>query len=301
MSNDFFEIQPLNENQQNLNGKFSHSWVEENFHLEKQTDRHQSNSGTRKYMGKSISNKHLLWFGIFLIFGLAIIFLKSFYTQVIRGNYFFTLAENNRVRLRPIPAERGIIFDRFGTQLVQNIPDFSLSIIPQDLPLDQNKRQEIIARLSDISGLTTDYIKNLLQKYKNYSYDSLVLKENLDYDTSLKIYIESAQMPGVLISGGNKRFYIYSQDDNSPSSTVSLSHVMGYLSKLNDDELEEKRSQGYLLSDNIGKTGVEKTYETELRGIYGRKKIEVNAAGQEQNVVAEEPPTPGKNLYLTID
>ncbi len=302
MSNDFFEIQPLNENQQSLEGKFSHSWIEENFHLEKESGRHNNTTGgTRKYLGKSIPNKHVLWFGIILILGLSVIFLKSFYTQVVRGNYFFALAENNRVRIRPIPAERGIIFDRFGTQLVQNIPDFSLSIIPQDLPTDQNKRQEIIARLADISGLTTDYIKNLLQKYKNYSYDSLVLKENLDYDTSLKIYIESAQMPGVLISGGNKRFYIYSQDDSSPSSTVSLSHVMGYLSKLNDDELEEKRSQGYLLSDNIGKTGVEKSYETELRGIYGRKKIEVNAAGQEQNIVAEEPPTPGKNLYLTID
>lgn len=302
MSKDFFEIQDLGENHQNLNGKFSHSWIEDNFHLDKQNGRHTNTTGgTRKYLGKSISEKYIFWFGVLLIIGISTIFLKSFYTQVIRGNYFYTLAENNRVRIRPIPAERGIIFDRFGKQLVQNVPDFSLSIIPQDLPSDQNKRQEIIARLADISGLNTDYIKNLLHKYKNYSYDSLVLKENLDYDTSLKIYIESAQMPGVLISGGNKRFYIYSQDDTSPSSTVSLSHVMGYLSKLNDEELEEKRSQGYLLSDNIGKTGVEKSYETELRGIYGRKKIEVNAAGQEQNIVAEEPPTPGKNLYLTID
>lgn len=301
MSHDFFEIQQLNQDHQDLSGKFSHSWVEENFHIEKETSRHNSSSGTRKYLGKSISGKNLIIFGFILIFGISIIFLKSFYTQVIRGNYFFALAENNRVRIRPIPAERGIIFDRFGTQLVQNIPDFSLSIIPQDLPSDQNKREEIIVRLSEISGLNPDYIKNLLQKYKNYSYDSLILKDNLDYDTSLKIYIESAQMPGVLISGGNKRFYIYSKDDTSPSSTVSLSHVLGYLSKLNDEELEQKRSEGYLLSDNIGKTGVEKTYETELRGIYGRKKIEVNAAGQEQNVVAEEPPTPGKNLYLTID
>lgn len=301
MSQDFFEIQNLQNNHQNLDGKFSHSWVEENLHLDKQTNRHSPINGTRKYLGKSIANKNLFWFGIILAVGLFIIFTKSFYTQIIRGNYFYNLAENNRVRIRPIVAERGIIFDRFGTQMIQNIPDFSLSIIPQDLPLDQNKRQEIIARLADISGLSTDYIKNLLQKYKNYSYDSLVLKENLDYDTSLKIYIESAQMPGVLISAGNKRLYLDSKDENSASSTVSLSHILGYLSKLNDEELEEKRSQGYLLSDNIGKTGVEKAYETQLRGTYGRKKIEVNANGQEQNIVAEEPPTPGKNLYLTID
>ena len=301
MNNDFFEIHNKSGSYQNLEGKFKNTWVEDNFHIDKQSARHNPTSGTTKYLGKSIHNKKLLYLAIILILGISTIFIKCFYTQVVRGNYFFGLAENNRLRIRPIIAERGIIFDRFGKQLVQNVPNFSLSIVPQDLPADINKRQEIIRRLAEISGLTPEYIQNILQKYKNYSYDSLVLEQNLDYDTSLKIYIASADMPGVLVEGGNKRFYIYSNDNQVASSTLSLSHVLGYLSKLNDDELETKRAEGYLLSDNIGKSGVEKTYETELRGTYGRKKIEVNAAGQEQNVVAEEAPTPGKNLYLTID
>jgi penicillin-binding protein 2 len=301
MSKNFFEIQELTNNCQNLNGKFRHGWVEDNFHLDKQFTRHNPLGGTSKYLGKSIGLKKIIYFGVILSIGILIIFGKSFYTQIIRGNYFYALAENNRVRIRPIIAERGIIFDRFGQQLVQNIPDFSLSIVPQDLPSEAMKRQEIIRRLSEMSDLSPDYINGLLQKYKNYSYDSLVLKENLDYDTSLKIYIESAQMPGVLIEGGNKRFYLYSKDDNNSNSTITTAHILGYLGKLNDKELEKKHSEGYLLSDNIGKIGVEKTYEGELRGIYGRKKIEVNAAGQEQNIVAEEPPIPGNNLYLTID
>jgi penicillin-binding protein 2 len=301
MKNNLFEIQSSGDNWQNLDGKFRHNWVEENLSLENSSSKHTTLSGTRKYLGRSILKKRLQWFTAVIFLIIIIILSKSFHTQIIKGNYFYSLAESNRLRIRPIAAERGIIFDRFGKQLVQNVPNFSLSIVPQDLPLDKIKRQEVLVHLATVSGLTENYIQNLLLKYKNYSYESLVLKDNLDYDTSLKIYVESAQMPGVLIEGGNKRNYIFSNSPENSSSTISLSHVFGYLGKLNDRELEANHAKGYQVSDNIGKTGIEKIYETELRGNFGRKKIEVNAAGQEQNIVAEEPPTPGKNLRLTID
>lgn len=282
-----------------LKGKFRNVWVEDNSHLDGSITKHSTISGTQKYLGKSIPAKKLFWFGVVLMFLISLILIKSFYAQIIKGSHFRELAEGNRIRLRPIVAERGIIFDRHGKQLVQNIPNFSLSIVPQDLPKDKIKREEIVARLSVISGLTEEYIHTILDKYKNYSFESIILKDNLDYDTSLKIYIASADMPGVLIQGGTKRDYIFSNE--TVSSTMSLSHVLGYIGKLDDEELQKNRPNGYMISDKIGKTGIEKTYETELRGIYGRKKVEVNAAGQEQNVVAEEAPIPGKNLWLTID
>lgn len=301
MSGNLFDIQSDDQSWKNLDGKFKHNWVEENLHLEQPSSKHTTAIGTRKYLGKSILNKRLLFFVVILSLGFGIIVLRSFYAQILKGDYYRSLAENNRIRIRPIAAERGIIYDRFGKQLVQNVPNFSLSIVPQDLPTDKTKRQEVIFKLASLSGLTEDYIKSLLLKYKNYSYESLVLKDNLDYDTSLKIYIESVQMPGVLIEGGTKRNYISSNNSTSASSTISLAHVLGYLGKLNDKELEDNHAKGYQVSDNIGKTGIEKNYESDLRGIYGRKKIEVNSSGREQNVVAEEPPTPGKNLWLTVD
>lgn len=301
MNDKLFDIQSDLNDWQKLDGKFKHDWVEENLHLDKSISKHSTPIGTRKYLGKSILNKRLLWFSAVLVLGLLVILLRSFYAQILKGDYYYNLAEGNRIRIRPIVAERGIIYDRDGKQLVQNVPNFSLSIVPQDLPLDKAKKQEVIFKLASISGLTEDYIEKLLLKYKNYSYESLVLKDNLDYNTSLKIYIESAHMPGVLIEGGTKRNYIFSSNSDTSSSTVTLSHALGYLGKLNDDELEQNHSKGYLVSDNIGKSGVEKSYETELRGIYGRKKIEVNSTGREQNIVAQEPPTPGKNLWLTID
>lgn len=301
MSLDPFEIQSNNEDWAKLDNKFRQGWVEENLHLEKGLSKHSTESGTRSYLGKSIMRNKLRTFGLIIIIGISIILGKSFFAQIIKGNYFRGLSESNRLRIRPIIAERGIIFDRFGKQLVQNVPDFSLSIIPQDFPKNPTQRQEVIKRLSEISSVPEDYINSILAKYKNYSYESLIIKDNVDYDTSIKIYIESASLPGVLIEGGTKRNYVYSNDLGTTSTTLTLSHLLGYTGRLNDDEFQNNKDKGYLVSDNIGKTGVEKTYEDELRGTYGKKKIEINAAGQEQDVVAQEPPTPGNNLYLTID
>src|SRR3989339_1246693 len=148
MSGKLFEIQSDNHDWQKLDGKFRNNWVEENLHLEKTSSKHTTAIGTRKYLGKSILNKRLLFFVIILSLGLGIIIFRSFYAQIIKGDYYRGLAENNRIRIRPIAAERGIIYDRFGKQMVQNVPNFSLSIVPQDLPTDKTKRQEVVVKLA---------------------------------------------------------------------------------------------------------------------------------------------------------
>jgi len=285
----------------NLTGKFKNKWVEESFVFEKNIGKQTASTSTRNYLGKSINEDKLRWLIIIIVLGLIIILGKIFYIQVINGAEYRVLAEGNRIRLRPIPSERGIIFDRNGKQLVQNIPSFSLAIIPQDFPNDTEKRQIIISKIAAISSVPEEDIKKILEKYHNYSYESIVIKENLDYETALKLYIQNADLPGVLVESGNKRDYIYTHSDNSTSTVSSLSHILGYLAKIDEKELANLQNQGYLLSDNIGKTAIEKVYETDLRGQYGKKKIEVNALGKEQNVIAEEPPLPGKNLFLTID
>lgn len=300
MGSDPFQIKVDKVNNNNLKGKYSKDWVEESLNFEKQSGRHRPIFGTRNYIGNSISVQkfRFLYLSVILIF--VIILGKSFWVQIIKGENYAVLAEGNRLRIRPIIAERGVIYDRFGQQLVQNVPSFNLAIIPQDLPKDPIDRNAIILHVAKTSGVSADDIQNLLKKYKNYSYESLIIKENLDYDTALRLYIAGAQLPGILIENGSKRDYLYTHEEKD-GAILSLSHLLGYLGKLNEQEQNNLHSAGYLLSDNIGKTGVEKTYETILRGQYGAKKVEVNAAGQEQNVVAEEPSVPGKNLYLTID
>jgi penicillin-binding protein 2 len=122
----------------------------------------------------------------------------------------------------------------------------------------------------------------------------------LDYETALKLYIENANLPGILIEKGTKRLYPNRAPDET-YGTLRLSHLLGYLGKLNEDDLFSLKDKGYLSTDNLGKTGLEKSYEEILRGTYGKKKVEVDALGREQNVLAEDPPTPGKNLVLSLD
>jgi penicillin-binding protein 2 len=283
-----------------LEGKYSHTWVEESFNFESRSGKQIPLSHTRAYLGASIPKKNILVIAIIVMAGLVILFCKTAYLQVAKGATYRDLAEGNRIRLRPILSERGIIYDRFHNELVENIPNFSLTLIPQDLPRNEGQREAIINNVVHISGVPKEQILELLAKYKARSFASLVIKENLDYESALKLYIKSSQLPGVSIEKGSKRQYITSNDPNE--NNLSIGHLMGYLGKLNDKEIEElKDDTDYLPFDNIGKIGLEKTYESVLRGKYGLKKIEVNVTGHEQNVLAEEPPTPGKNLILTLD
>lgn len=284
-----------------LNGKFKHSWVEDSFDFEGSVGVQPEISKTRSYIGSSISGKKISILAGLIIVGLAIILVRDIQIQIFKGNYFRGLAEGNRVRIQPIVSERGVIFDSNGRALVQNVPNFSLAIVPQDLPRDPADKQKVVDKIVELSGVPHENIDSLLTKYGSYSYASLVIKENLDYESALKMYIQSSLLPGVLIEKGSKRKYLINTDLNTSSSTLSMSHLLGYLGKVTEQDLAADEKNVYLLFDNIGKSGLEKFYETGLRGIYGKKKVEVDALGHEQNVLAEEAPVPGKNLILSID
>jgi penicillin-binding protein 2 len=117
------------------------------------------------------------------------------YLQIIKGNYY-SAAENNRQRIIPIPAERGLIFDRNGVQLTKNIPNFSLAVVPQDLPRKTEEKQKVVDQLASLTGKTQEEISAILDEYGSYSYESVVIQENLDYDTALNIIIKTGELPG---------------------------------------------------------------------------------------------------------
>lgn len=283
-----------------LGGRYKTAWVEETFSFENKDSDSASLSQTNSFIGTSIRGKRISILFIATTLGAFIIFGRLFFLQIIQGDYNRLLAEGNRIRLKPIPAERGIFYDAFYRELVQNVPSFSLSIIPQDLPRDEAKREEVISRITLLSGVPEKNIYELLKKYGSYSFESLTIKENIDYESALNLYIQNADLPGFQIEKGTKRAYLVGQKENK-YDLLSLSHLLGYLGKLNEEDLVKLREAGYAPLDNIGKDGLEKIYESELRGRFGRKKVEVDALGREQAVLAEESPQPGKNLLLTID
>ncbi len=294
-------IEPSVSSDKHLRGKYKKAWVEDSFIFEESVGPQITTHGTRSYLGVGITPKNLLIFTATIILGFSLIGLRIIYLQLWKGDHYHQLAETNRLRRRPIVPERGIIYDRNGQQLVQNIPNFSLAIIPQDFPRDPKERQRIIKRIADLTEVEESEITTLLRRYSAMSYDSLTIKENLDYDTALRLYLQNANLPGIIIEKGTKRAYGIINHSGSSTPLLSLSHILGYTGKMNDEELKNAQKENYFLSDTIGKAGVEKQYESSLRGKSGTQYIEVNATGHEQQVISEDAPVHGADLTLTID
>ncbi|MCL5795016.1 MAG: penicillin-binding protein 2 [Patescibacteria group bacterium] len=192
-------------------------------------------------------------------------------------------------------AARGVMYDRNFNQLVKNIPSFSLAVIPVDLPKKEDELSNIINKLSSLSGKTEEEIRQLIKSQPFYSYQPIIIKDNLDFDQAILTTIQSYNYPGVVLKTDSARQYL------SATTTLSLSHVMGYLGRLNQDNLDKYLEAGYSLDDYIGKAGLELNYEDMLKGKKGEEYVEVDAFGQTKNILAIQKPEAGKNLILSLD
>jgi len=297
-----FGIEANSFDNRNIKGKYKKSWIEDSLFFEESKGKQVASPQSFNYVGTSFTNKKINIFFIFLLVFFLLLISRFFYLQIIKRSSYRVSAENNRQRIISIPSERGLIFDRQGIQLTKNIPNFSLAIIPQDLPRKKEQRIPIINKLAILINKSEEELSNILDEYGSYSYESVVIQENLDYDTALNIIIQTSELPGIEILRGSKRLYLddFGNEFNT-STNHSLSHILGYIGKLNKEEFMEKRTKGYLSSDNIGKIGLEKTYESFLRGVYGKKRIEVDSLGKEQNILAQEAPEAGFHLEMSID
>ncbi len=241
-----------------------------------------------EFLGLSLPRRRLFGVAILILALVILIAGRLVYLQAGQGQHYRLLAESNRLRQKPISAERGLIYDRNLTPLTANIPNFTLNLAPQDLPKEENKLNEVLNQIAELSGVPFAEIKNKLEEFQSFGYRSITIRDNLDHQTAVLLTVAAANLPGVEIETSNRREYLF-----------SLSHLLGYVGKATKDELT--LNPNYLPTDSLGKTGLEKFYEKILRGSYGKKEIEVDALGKEKNVVAQEPPRPGKNLILTID
>jgi penicillin-binding protein 2 len=297
-NSDPFSIQELPIRDFRLGEERNLEWVEENIKLdarEEATTNFGKNNRPKEFLGLALNQKRLTIF-LFFIFGiLAVLFAKTAYLQVIKGNYYRQIAEGNRIRVETISAERGIIYDRNLRPLVKNIPAFSLYLIPSDFPKDEDKRQAVLGHLAEIIKMNPGEIEKKLENISPYSYTPVLLKENMEYEEAIRLKIESAYLSGVSLKLESRREYLKGDNDE----VKSLSHILGYVGKINEEELEEL--DGYEPIDLLGKTGIELFYENLLRGKNGKKQIEVDVLGKEKSVIAKEEPTAGKNIILTLD
>lgn len=235
---------------------------------------------------------------LFLCFmAIFCLIFRTGYLQIAKGAYYRQAAEENRIRTQIIPSWRGIIYDRNKTPLVKNIPTFSISIIPEDIPKNNKERQKFLERLRAIIEVSPEEIEKKLDENEGPKNQAIPIRENLEHDNAIALIVQSSGLKGVNLEIGTKREYLIGEKGDG----YSMSHILGYEGKINRPEYEKLYEKGYLFRDDIGKTGIELFYEEVLRGQYGRKQIEVDVMGNEKNIIAKEDPVDGKNITLTID
>lgn len=211
------------------------------------------------------------------------------YLQIQKQEVYSTLSTQNWMDLIPVEPTRGLIYDRNGILLAENIPVFSLDIIPMKVR-DINKT---IAELDKIISITdNDLLQFQKQMRQHRHFDEIPLKLRLTDDEVARFVENQHRFPGVLVQARLMRHYPYG---------TTFSHVLGYVGRINTQELNEIDPVNYSASHYIGKLGVEKYYEEDLHGHVGYEQVENDASGQPIRVLKEIAGVPGKNIYLTID
>ncbi|MFA6391371.1 MAG: penicillin-binding protein 2 [Patescibacteria group bacterium] len=240
----------------------------------------------------SVELSKLRVFFLILLVGIIILLLRSVWFQIFRGSYYREVSDGNRIRIETIKARRGVIYDRNGELLVRNIPNFALNIIPADLPDDKIERQQTYEYLAQVLDIPVNEIQTAVEKAPSFSYEPVTLKEYIDYNIALQLQIISKSKAGISLTMRDSREYTYPE---------IAAHLIGYTGKISEEQYAGSLTGEYLLTDYVGKTGIETYYEELLKGIDGKKRIEVDSLGKEKKIVASQEANSGENLTLTID
>jgi penicillin-binding protein 2 len=221
-----------------------------------------------------------------LVLAFVVLLLRLWYLQVIEGERFASLSENNRIRTIPQRDIRGRILDRYGRVLVDNRPSFALAVLPEEAA----KLDVLIPRLKDRLPIRWDELDAKLKLA--HAYRTIHLAKDLTREQVAYVAERRWDLPGVFLDVEHVRHYKYG---------ALSAHTLGYIGEINEEQLREARSHGYRMGDIIGQAGVEKLYERALRGVKGAREVEVDALGRELQLVEEREPAPGLNLVLTLD
>ncbi|RDS83129.1 penicillin-binding protein 2 [Dyella monticola] len=230
----------------------------------------------------------LAGFGLILL-GLGVLVGRYVFLQVLHHDEYALRSVSNSVKPRAIPPARGLIYDRNGVLLADNVPAFRLEVRPDQV----QHMNQMLAELGRVVPLDQDdldaFRKQLRQSRR---FDSVPLKMRLTEDDIARFAVNRWRFPGVDVVPYLTRYY--------PMGSL-FADVVGYVSRIDADDLTKLDPDRYKGTTHIGRTGLERSYEDMLHGTPGYELDEVNADGQIQRVLETHPPIPGKNLYLSID
>jgi len=209
--------------------------------------------------------------------------------QVVDYSNFTDLSKNNRIRIMALPPNRGLIYDRNGVILAENIPTFHLDVIPEQV----KDMDATLKGLGKIVSLSKSDIENFREQLRiKRPFQSISLRTRLSEEEVAHLAVNRFRFPGVDVTARLSRYYPQGK---------SASHVVGYVGRINEKDLKTIDVGNYRGSTYIGKSGLERYYEKQLHGRVGHQNVEVNAQGRILRVISKVPPIPGNDLILNLD
>lgn len=235
--------------------------------------------------------QHIRWFlGVACLIAVVLIG-QLFRLQVVQGARNQALADGNRIHQNVIRAPRGAIYDSRGVLLARNVANFDLVIIPARLPKKSPERDALYTKLSGLIGKPASEIQKAAEKDTLATPLPVLIQENVSRDVALAVGEQISNLPGVDLDTNPVREYL----DNG-----QLSHFLGYTGRVSAEDLKQN-SRDYRPTDFMGKLGIEKAYESDLRGTNGAEQTEVDATGKPIKVLAAKDPVAGNSLKLSIN
>ncbi len=247
------------------------------------------------FLGRALSGRRFLLAQVFVALVFVVLIGRAGWMQVARGAEFQLQAENNRLREAPLLPRRGIIRDRQGRVLADNIPRFQVTMTPFDLPRDPAEMESDVSLASRVLGLSVNDLLPIANATGNSRDEAIIISDQVSYRQAMDFAVAWPELQGFTLEVAARRRYPWSHE------IQSLSHVLGYVGKLSPDEYQEVRGTGYRRADEIGKSGLERGHEGELRGALGARTSEVDAHGRVKALVGERPATDGSDLSLALD
>jgi len=220
---------------------------------------------------------------------IAILVGRLIYLQVLAHEHYITLSDDNRIKILPLPPNRGLIFDRNGLILADNLPSYRLEITPEQVR-DMDATLDALSQLVNIRDVDRSRFEELRRRTPVFK--PVPLRFRLSDEEVARFAIDRHRYPGVDIVAGLSRHY--------PHGPL-VAHAVGYVGRIDERDLQRIDTSDYSGTTHIGKVGIEKTYEDILHGTVGYSQVETNAEGRVLRTLVRTPPVPGNNLYLTLD
>lgn len=233
----------------------------------------------------------ITFFGVLVL--ISVLLTNLYHLQIVNNEIYQTRSDGNRIKLLPVPPTRGLIYDRNGSLLAENLTFFGLYIVPEKV----EKLDRTLDQLRPVIGLTDEDIEAFRkERRRSTRYTYILLKGDLTEEQIARFAVDQYKFPSLEVRPYFKRHYLYGEP---------LTAILGYVAKINNRDVEKLKEMdalaNYSGTHDIGKSGIEGYYENQLHGLVGFEEVEVNNRGKPIRILREQPAIAGKNIHLTID